>query len=82
VDARALPPENNNLMSQGDELKLQRGAAVDAEREQGNERVDRIAIMHPDGMATVPEIPQSLPTVHSFAQGHDEARCGRRSVHV
>jgi hypothetical protein len=31
------PPEKDNLMSQGDELKLQRCAAADAEREQGNE---------------------------------------------
>jgi hypothetical protein len=30
-------PENNNLMSQDDELKRQRCAAADAEREQGNE---------------------------------------------
>ena len=35
--AGTLPPENNNLMSQGDELELQRCAAADAEREQGNE---------------------------------------------
>jgi hypothetical protein len=28
--------------------------------------VDRIVIMHPDGMAVVPEIPQSLSSVHSF----------------
>ena len=35
--AGTLPPENNNLMSQGDELKLQRCAAAEAEREQGNE---------------------------------------------
>jgi hypothetical protein len=28
--------------------------------------------MHPDGMAAVPEIPQSLSTVHSFAQGQAE----------
>jgi uncharacterized protein YjbI with pentapeptide repeats len=27
--------------------------------------------MHPDSMAVVPEIPQSLSTVHSFAQGQD-----------
>jgi hypothetical protein len=33
--------------------------------------VDRIAIMHPDGMAAVREIPQSLLRVHSFEQGHD-----------
>jgi len=25
--------------------------------------------MHPDGMAPVPEIPQSFSKVHSFAQG-------------
>ena len=31
-------------------------------------RVDRIVIMHPDSMAVVPEIPQSLSTVHSFEQ--------------
>jgi hypothetical protein len=35
--AGTLPPEKDNLMSQGDELKLQRCAAADAEREQGNE---------------------------------------------
>jgi hypothetical protein len=32
--AGALPPENDNLMAQGDELKLQRRATADAEREQ------------------------------------------------
>src|ERR1700747_1423318 len=35
--AWTLPPENNNLMSQGEELELQRCAAADAEREQGSE---------------------------------------------
>jgi len=35
--AGTLPPENNNLMSQGDELKLQRCSAADAERKQGNQ---------------------------------------------
>jgi hypothetical protein len=34
---RALPPQDSHLMSQGDELKLQGGAAANAEREQGNE---------------------------------------------
>ena len=34
---RALPPQDGHLMSQGDELKLQRGAAANMEREQGNE---------------------------------------------
>jgi hypothetical protein len=32
-----LAPENNKLMSQGDELKFQRRAAADPEREQRNE---------------------------------------------
>jgi hypothetical protein len=31
--AGTLPPENNNLMSQSDELKLQRCAAADADAE-------------------------------------------------
>jgi hypothetical protein len=31
-----VPPENDNLMSQGDELQLQRCAAANTEREQGN----------------------------------------------
>jgi hypothetical protein len=34
-------------------------------------RVDRIVIVHPDGMAAVPEISQSFSTVRSFAQGQD-----------
>src|ERR1035437_9069106 len=34
---RSLPPQDGHLMSQGDELKLQRGAAAKAEGEQGNE---------------------------------------------
>jgi hypothetical protein len=54
-------------MSQADELKLQRCAAPNAEREQGNESGQN-RNHHPDGMAAVPEIPQSLSTVHSFEQ--------------
>ena len=34
---RALPPQDAHLMSQCDELELQRGAAANTEREQGNE---------------------------------------------
>jgi hypothetical protein len=30
--------------------------------------------MRPDGMAVVPEIPQSLSTVHSFEQGQGPTR--------
>jgi hypothetical protein len=33
----ALPPENDSLMSQGDELKFGRSAAVNTEREQRKE---------------------------------------------
>jgi hypothetical protein len=32
-----LPPENDNLMLQGDKLTLQRCATANTEREQGNE---------------------------------------------
>ncbi len=34
---RALPPQDSHLMSQGNELKIQRGAAANTEREHGNE---------------------------------------------
>ena len=34
---RALPAQDGHLMSQRDELELQRGAAANTEREQGNE---------------------------------------------
>jgi hypothetical protein len=60
-----LPSENDNLVSQGDELKLQRCAAANTEREQGNESRQNL-IMRPDGMAVAPENPQSFSTVHSF----------------
>src|SRR5664280_1630256 len=33
----SLPPQDGHLMSQGDEFKLQGGAAANTEREQGNE---------------------------------------------
>ena len=32
-------------------------------------RANRIVIMYPDGMAVVPENPQSFSTVHSFERG-------------
>ena len=47
---RALPPQDSHLMSQGDELKLQGGAAASAEREQGNEGGKNCEHTH-DGMA-------------------------------
>jgi hypothetical protein len=34
-------------------------------------------LSHPDGMAAMPEIPQSFSTVHSFAQGQ---RCRRKTI--
>ena len=47
---RALPPKDGHLMSQGDELELQRGAAANTEREQGNEGGKNCDHAH-DGMA-------------------------------
>ena len=46
----SLPPQDGHLMSQGDEFKLQRGAAANAEREQGNEGGKNCEHAH-DGMA-------------------------------
>ncbi len=37
VQARALPAKDGQLMSQGDEFELQRGAAAYPERKQGTE---------------------------------------------
>jgi len=37
--------------------------------------------MHPDGMAAAPEIPQSLSTVHSFAQGQFRREAGNGCPH-
>ena len=47
---RALPPQDSHLMSQGDELKLQGGAAANAKREQGDEGGKNCEHAH-DGMA-------------------------------
>jgi hypothetical protein len=61
----ALPPENDNLMSQRDELGFQRCAAANTERELGNEsgpNRDHAT----DGMAAVLENPKSFSTVNSF----------------
>jgi hypothetical protein len=55
-------------MSQSNQLKLQRCAAR-TRNESRETIVNRIVIMHPNSMAVVPEIPQSLSTVHSFEQG-------------
>jgi hypothetical protein len=62
-----LALENNNLILQRDELKLQRRTAANTEREQGKESRQNV-IMHPVGMAVVLENPQSFSTVHSFEQ--------------
>jgi len=37
VQARVLPPQDGQLMSQGDEFEFQRGAAANPEREKGTE---------------------------------------------
>jgi hypothetical protein len=44
-------------------------------------RVDRIVIMHRDGMTVVPETPQSLSTVHSFQQGQPAEHLRFSSMH-
>src|ERR1035437_6282461 len=46
----SLPPQDGHLMSQGDEFKLQGGAASNTEREQGNEGGKNGDHAH-DGMA-------------------------------
>ena len=46
----SLPPQDGHLMSQGDEFKLQGGAAANTEREQGNEGGKNCDHAH-DGMA-------------------------------
>src|SRR5665647_3551585 len=46
----SLPPQDGHLMSQGDEFKLQGGAAANTEREQGNECGKNCDHAH-DGMA-------------------------------
>jgi hypothetical protein len=46
----SLPPQDSYLLSQGDELKLQGGAAANTEREQGNEGGKNYDHAH-DGMA-------------------------------
>ena len=46
----SLPPQDGHLMSQGDEFKLQGGAAANTEREQGNQGGMNCDHAH-DGMA-------------------------------
>ena len=52
--ARALPVQDGHLMSQGDEFKFQRGAAVHPEREQGAEGGQKREHAD-DGMTAAPE---------------------------
>jgi hypothetical protein len=73
---RVLPPQEDNLMSQGDELKLQRRAAANTERGQGNESGQN-RDHAPRRIAVARENPQSFSTVHSF-----EMLWGRRAKAV
>jgi hypothetical protein len=50
----ALPPQHGNLMSKGDELKFEGGAATEAEREYGNDRGKNRDHAH-DGKAAAPK---------------------------
>ena len=52
--ARVLPAQNGHLMSQGDELKFQRGAATNPEREQRTEGGQKREHAD-DGMTAAPE---------------------------
>ena len=54
VQARALPAQDGHLMSQGDELEFQRGAAAHPEREQGTEGRQKREHAH-HGMAVAQE---------------------------
>ena len=51
---RALPTQDDHLMSQSNELEFQRGAAAQPEREQGTDRGQNCDHVH-DGMAVVHE---------------------------
>ena len=62
--ARALPPQDDQLMSQGDKLEFQRRSAAKPEREHA--RADRMVIMPPDRTAITQENPQAFLIVHSF----------------
>ena len=53
VQARALPPQDGQLMSQGDEFEFQRGAATNPEQEQGPEGGQKREHAD-DGMTAVP----------------------------
>jgi len=68
--ARAPPPQDDQLMSQGDKLEFQRRPAAKTEREHGNEsmemRANRMVTMPPDRTAITEENPQAFPIVHSF----------------
>jgi hypothetical protein len=55
-----------------------RDARLRTRNESRETRADRIVIMHPDGMAVVPENPQSFLTVHSFEQGKVHLQVGER----
>ena len=54
VQARALPAKDGQLMSQGDEFELQRGAAAYPERKQGTEGGQKRDHAD-DGMTAAPE---------------------------
>ena len=62
---RALSPQDGHLMSQGDGLKLQRGAAANTEREQVHERGKNCDHAH-DGV--VVKISPTFSTFRRFEQ--------------
>ena len=75
--ARA-PPQDDQLMSQGDKLEFQRRPA--AKRNGSMEMTaDRMVIMPPDRTAITQENPQAFPIVHSFEDRIGAPQDPRRS---
>jgi hypothetical protein len=62
--ARALPPQDNQLMSQGDGSRSS-DARLRNRNESMETKADRMVIMPPDRTAITRKNPQAFPTVHS-----------------
>jgi hypothetical protein len=64
--ASALPPQDDQLLSQDDKLELQRRSAANR-NESMETRADRMVITPPDRTAITREKPEAFSIVHSFA---------------
>ena len=70
VQARVLPPQDGQLMSQGDEFELQGEATTNAEQEQGTEGGQKRERAD-DGMVVAPKTPCFF-SFWSFEQGQPQ----------